>query len=72
MIDGTGKETGSSATGEQDRLVDVEVAFAGQGALVLETKTGSSSKIGYLVFAAEPDMYGELAKLRVEGDAKPS
>ena len=69
MIDGTGKETGSSA-GDKDRLVDCEVAFVGQGALVLETTTGKTNKVGYLVFAEEPDIAGELAKLRVQGDKK--
>lgn len=69
MIDGTGKETGSSA-GDKDRLVDCEVAFVGQGALVLETTTGKANKVGYLVFAEEPDIAGELAKLRVQGDKK--
>ena len=64
MIDGTGKAT-SSAKGDMDRLVDVEVAFVGQGALVLETK-GSDSKPGRLVFAKEPDLDAELATLRVQ------
>lgn len=69
MIDGTGKETGSSA-GDKDRLVDCEVAFVGQGALVLEATTGKENKVGCLVFAKEPDIAGELAKLRVQGDKK--
>lgn len=71
MIDGTGKETGSS-TGDQDRVVDVDVAFVGNGALILETKTEKTAKVGHLVFAKEPDMNAELAKLRVEGDVKES
>lgn len=70
MIDGTGKETGSSATGEQDRLVDVDLAFVGEGALVLETRPEKGKSIGYLVFAKEPDLESELAKLRVEGGDK--
>ena len=51
-------------------MVDCEVAFVGQGALVLETTTGKTNKVGYLVFAEEPDIAGELTKLRVQGDKK--
>lgn len=65
MIDGTGKETGGSQTGEQDRVVDVDVAFVGQGALVLQSSAGKSKKAASLVFAKEPDLDGELTKLRV-------
>lgn len=67
IIDGTGKETGSSATGEQDRLVEVVVAFVGQEALILETNAEKTKKTGHLIFAKEPDINGELAKLRVDG-----
>lgn len=70
MIDGTGKETGGSQTGEQDRVVDVDVAFVGQGVLVLESVSAKSKKPLSLVFAKEPDLEGELAKLRVAGDKK--
>lgn len=72
MIDGTGKETGSSNTGEQDRLVEVAVTFAGREALVLETRAVKTMKTGHLVFAKEPDIDGELAKLRVSGDEASS
>lgn len=51
-------------------MVDCEVAFVGQGALVLEATTGKENKVGCLVFAKEPDIAGELAKLRVQGDKK--
>lgn len=68
MIDGTGKETGGSQSGEQDRVVDVNVAFVGRGALVLEGVEAKSKKSVSLVFANEPDLYGELTKLRVAGD----
>ncbi|CAN0507999.1 unnamed protein product [Ectocarpus sp. 12 AP-2014] len=70
MIDGTGKETGGSQTGEQDRVVDVDVAFVGQGVLVLESVSAKSKEPLSLVFAKEPDLEGELAKLRVAGDKK--
>lgn len=70
MIDGTGKETGGSQTGEQDRVVDVDVAFVGHKALVLESVAAKSKKVVSLVFANEPDLHGELAKLRVAGDKK--
>lgn len=72
MIDGTGKETGPSKTGEQDRLVHVDVAFVGHGSLILETKTGKAMKVGHLLFAREPDLEAELATLRVAGDKKKS
>lgn len=69
MIDGTGKETGSSSTGDEDRLVDVRVAFVGQKALVLVTSTtnGKTTNAGQLVFIKENDLEAELAKLRVGG-----
>lgn len=67
LVDGTGKAT-SSAKGDKDRVVDVEVAFVGQGALVLETKGSTKSKAGRLVFAKEPDIDAELANLRVQED----
>ncbi|CAM9411444.1 unnamed protein product [Scytosiphon promiscuus] len=70
MIDGTGKETGGSQTGEQDRVVDVDVAFVGQGALVLQSSAAKSKKAASLVFAREPDLDGELAKLRVADKSK--
>lgn len=68
MIDGTGKETGGSQSGDQDRVVDVDVAFVGRGALVLEAVEAKSKKSVSLVFASEPDLDGELTKLRVAGD----
>lgn len=68
MVDGTGKATGGSQSGEQDRVVDVDVAFVGQGALVLESVEAKSKKAVSLVFAKEPDLYGELARLRVATD----
>lgn len=70
MIDGTGKQTGGSQSGEQDRVVDVDVAFVGQKALVLESVAAKSKKAVSLVFAQEPDLQGELTKLRVAADKK--
>lgn len=70
MIDGTGKQTGGSQSGEQDRVVDVDVAFVGQKALVLESVAAKSKKAVSLVFAQEPDLQGELTKLRVAADTK--
>lgn len=68
MVDGTGKKTGGSQSGDQDRVVDVDVAFVGPGALVLEAVEAKSKKAVSLVFAKEPDLYGELARLRVAKD----
>lgn len=68
MIDGTGKQTGGSQSGEQDRVVDVDVAFVGQKALVLESVAAKTKKEVSLVFAQEPDLQGELTKLRVAAD----
>lgn len=65
MIDGTGKQTGGSQTGDQDRIVDVDVAFVGQEALVLQSAESESKSAASLVFAKEPDLEGELTKLRV-------
>lgn len=70
MIDATGKQSGSSSTGEQDRVVDVSVAFVGQNALVFTTmnsQTTGVNKTGILVFARELDLSAALAQLRVDG-----
>lgn len=74
MIDGTGKMTGSSFTGEQDRVVDVSVAFVGSNGLVFTTFDSSGkkeeNKEGSLVFVREPDLDLALAELRVDGVEK--
>lgn len=70
MVDGTGKKTGSSFTGEQDRVIDVSVAFVGQKALVLNTFDSEKKveiKEGSLVFVRESDLDLALAELRVDG-----
>lgn len=70
MIDGTGKKTGSSSTGELDRVVDVSVAFVGRNALVFTThdaKRKGDNKEGSLVFTRERDLDLALAELRVDG-----
>lgn len=70
MIDGTGKKTSSSSTGELDRVVDVSVAFVGRNALVFTTydsKRKGDNKGGSLVFTREPDLDMALAELRVDG-----
>lgn len=68
MIDGNGRKTGSENTGAPDRLVDIDIPYVGENAMVVLTPPSTKQpKGGQLVFVNEIDLAGALEDLRVNG-----